>query len=82
MFLRHCKRIELAGDGEVQDLWWVDVLGMCDLVDQRLSFGEAEFSCGKFSFEDRLGAIDGFGVGISCHVEVLHESRSRHDRQR
>jgi len=54
---------------------WVDVLGMCDLVDERLGFGEAEFSGGELSLQDRFGSVDGFGVGISCHGEALHESR-------
>lgn len=59
----------------MEDVGWVDVLGMCDLVDQRLSFGEAEFSGGELSLQDRFGSVDGFGVGISCHGEALHESR-------
>ena len=72
---RHRESVVLARDGEVDDYRRVDVLRVRDVVDEVLSFGEAEFSGGKFSFEDRLGAIDGCGVGISCHVEVLHESR-------
>ena len=59
----------------MEDLGWVDVLGMCDLVDERLGFGEVEFSGGELSFQDRLGSVDGFGLGVSCHVGVLHGAR-------
>jgi hypothetical protein len=59
----------------VDNLGWVDVLGMRYAVNEVLSFLEAEFSSGKFLFEDCLGPIDDFGLRISCHGEALLGSR-------